>query len=85
MTTNSDTKSDTVPDIDDLHSEFQRVFGSLILEDDGSIRAEDWPDSWSYDAVIAVPVLRQFADHHGETEHGDAEACRALDRAQARC
>jgi len=67
-----------------FEDEFQRVFGSIYIDDAGRARAEGWPDYVRYDFAKAAAVLAGFASMYGLTEEGDAEVCAALDAAGAR-
>jgi hypothetical protein len=64
--------------------EFCRVFGSIYIDDEGRVRAEDWPEYVRYDEETATAVLAAFPPMYGVTETGDSDVCAALDAAGAR-
>ena len=66
-----------------IESQFCRVFGACIVDDDGALRAPGWPDSVHYHAEIAAGVLTAFPALFGTTRYGDSKVCQALESAGA--
>ena len=77
---------------DQAIEEFQRVFGAVTIHDDEQynpyqirVSVPGWPEPQTYEPQRAWAVLTAIETGHGTTEAGDAEVCKALDDANARC
>lgn len=78
-----------------LAGEFRRVFGRPAqvvawYEDrrfpeaaEAAVVVEGWPEPIRYSAAMAVRELRRCRDGEGESEYGDAQVCRQLEKAGA--